>query len=159
MRMVFKFNKFDYNGKRIVVLSVPCATNIPTSFKDVRYTRIGSSLESFLRYPEKESDLWNCLNHKEDFLETMISQYQDLTFNSLINYYASKGILLNLNTFKDNLGLLTNDGRYNLLAQLLSDNSHINVRVAIFAGKTKADPLFSVKEFGMMNLLLSRIIQ
>ena len=58
-------------------------------------------------------------------------------------------------SFKENLGLLTIDGKYNLLAQLLSDNSHINVRVAIFAGKTKSDPLFSVKEFGMMNLLLS----
>ena len=76
-------------------------------------------------------------------------------FNTLIYYYASKGINLNLDTFKDNLGLLTIDGKYNLLAQLLSDNSHINVRVAILAGKSKADPMFSVKEFGMMNLLLS----
>ena len=151
----FKFSEFDFDGKRVVVLSVPAANNIPTSYKDVRYTRIGSSLESFLRYPEKEAELWNCLNHKEDSLETIVSQYQDLSFNTLIYYYASKGINLNLDTFKDNLGLLTIDGKYNLLAQLLSDNSHINVRVAIFAGKSKADPMFSVKEFGMMNLLLS----
>ena len=116
---------------------------------------MGSSLESLLRYPEKEAELWDCLNHKENSLETICSQYQDLTFNSLINYYGSKGIYLNIETFKENLGLLTADGHYNLLAQLLSDNSRINVRVAVFAGKTKADPMFSVKEFGMMNLLLS----
>jgi ATP-dependent DNA helicase RecG len=151
----FRFDAFDYEGKRIVILIIPAAFNIPTSYCDVRYTRVGSSIESLIRYPEKEAEIWNALNHKEDSLETIASQYQDLTFNSLINYYSSKGINLNQEKFKDNLGFFTNDGRYNLLAQLLSDNSYINVRVAIFAGKTKADPLFSVKEFGMMNLLLS----
>lgn len=151
----FKFDEFYHKGKRVVVLIVPAAKNIPTSSKDIRYTRIGSSLESLLRYPEKEAEIWNCLNHKEDSLETIVSQYQDLSFNSLINYYSSKGIFLNLDTFKENLGLLTDDGKYNLLAQLLSDNSHINIRVAVFAGKSKADPMFSVKEFGMINLLLS----
>lgn len=129
--------------------------NVPTSYKQVRYIRVGSSVESLLRYPEREAELWSSLNHKEDTIETITSEYQDLTFNSLINYYAAKGIILNLETFKVNLGLLTNEGKYNLLAQLLSDNSHINIRVAIFAGKTKADPLFSVKEFGLMNILLS----
>ena len=151
----FKFDEFYHKGKRVVVLIVPAAKNIPTSFKDIRYTRIGSSLESLLRYPEKEAEIWNCLNHKEDSLETIVSQYQDLSFNSLINSYSSKGIFLNLDTFKENLGLLTDDGKYNLLAQLLSDNSHINIRVAVFTGKSKADPMFSVKEFGMINLLLS----
>ena len=121
----------------------------------MRYTRIGSSLESLVRYPEKEAEIWYALNHKEDDIETMESDYQDLTFNSLINYYSKKGITLNLSTYKKNLGLLNNEGKYNLLAQLLSDNSHINIRVSIFAGTSKADPLFSVKEFGLMNLLLS----
>ncbi len=154
-RINFKFDSFDYEGKRVVVLIIPAANNIPTSFKDVRYTRIGSSIESLIRYPEREAELWNSLNHKEESLDNISAQYQDLTFNSLINYYSTRGIFLNLDTFKDNLGLLTTDGKYNLLAQLLSDNSHINVRVAVFAGKTKADPMFSVKEFGMMNILLS----
>lgn len=151
----FKFNEIEYENKRLVVLTIPAAASVPTAFKQIRYIRIGSSTESLIRYPEKEADLWNALNHKEDTLETIASSYQNLTFNSLINYYSTKGITLNLDTFKDNLKLLTNDGRYNLLAQLLSDDSHINVRVAIFAGKSKADPMFSVKEFGMMNMLLS----
>ena len=151
----FKFDSFEYNGKRVVILIIPQAKSISTSFEDVRYTRIGSSLESLVRYPEKEAEIWYALNHKEDDIETMESDYQDLTFNSLINYYSTKGITLNLSTYKKNLGLLNNEGKYNLLAQLLSDNSHINIRVSIFAGTSKADPLFSVKEFGLMNLLLS----
>lgn len=151
----FRFDEFKCNGKRIVILIIPSSKNVPTSYKQVRYIRVGSSVESLLRYPEREAELWSSLNHKEDTIETITSEYQDLTFNSLINYYAAKGIILNLETFKVNLGLLTNEGKYNLLAQLLSDNSHINIRVAIFAGKTKADPLFSVKEFGLINILLS----
>ena len=38
------------------------------------------------------------------------------------------------------------------MAQLLSDNSHVPIRVAIFEGKTKAS---KVKEFGYKCLLYS----
>ena len=151
----FKFDTFEYDGKRVVILIIPQAKSIPTSFNDVRYTRIGSSLESLIRYPEKEAEIWYALNHKEEDIQTITSNYQDLTFNSLINYYSTKGITLNPNTYKKNLGLINDEGKYNLLAQLLSDNSHITIRVSIFAGTKKSDPLFSVKEFGFMNLLLS----
>ena len=47
------------------------------------------------------------------------------------------------------------DGKYSLLAQLLSDNSHMPIRVAIFSGKTKADNMYSVREFGNQCLLYS----
>ncbi len=150
-----KFDSFQYNGKKVVILLIPQAKSIPTSFDGIRYTRIGSSLESLIRYPEKEAEIWYALNHKEDDLQSIESEYRDLTFNSLINYYSTRGITLNLATYKKNLGLLNDEGKYNLLAQLLSDDSHISIRVAIFAGSKKSDPLFSVKEFGFMNLLLS----
>lgn len=151
----FKFIVEEYNGKHLVILEVPCAEKIPTSYKDIRYIRIGSSKESLLRYPEKESELWYALSHQELSIETIESRYQDLSFNSLFNYYSSRGIYLNKKTFEENLCLKTGDGKYNILAQLLSDDSRISIRVAIFAGKTKADPLYSVKDFGFMNLLLS----
>lgn len=41
------------------------------------------------------------------------------------------------------------------MAQLLSDNSHILIRVAIFFGMTKADNMYSVREFGNQCLLYS----
>lgn len=52
-------------------------------------------------------------------------------------YYGSKGISLRKETFKKNLCLLTKDGSYNIIAQLLSDNSHLPLRVSIFEGTTK----------------------
>ena len=51
--------------------------------------------------------------------------------------------------------LLTEDGKYNIMAQLLSDNSHVPARIAIFTGKTKSSKLYSVKEFGYKCLLYS----
>lgn len=62
---------------------------------------------------------------------------------------------MNIDTFKKNLSLYTEDGRYNILAQLLSDDSHIPLRVAIFSGKTKADNMYSVREFGNQCILYS----
>ncbi len=68
-------------------------------------------------------------------------------------YYAAKGIKLNPKQYKKNLGFYTPDGEYNIMAQLLSDNSHIPVRVSIFSGKSKADNMYSVREFGYQCLL------
>ena len=37
-------------------------------------------------------------------------------------YYGAKGLKLNPDTFKKNLSLYTEDGKYNILAQLISSN-------------------------------------
>lgn len=48
---------------------------------------------------------------------------------------------------------MTDSNKYNILAQLLSDDSHFPLRVSIFDGETKASNLFSVREFGYNCLL------
>ncbi len=50
--------------------------------------------------------------------------------------------------------MLTDEGRYNMLAQLLFDDFRMPIRVSIFTGKTKASLLYSIKEFGNTNILL-----
>ncbi len=95
------------------------------------------------------------LNRKEKTIENLESEYQNLTFERLFTYYAGKGVALRQETFKQNLGLLTQDGKYNFMAQLLSDDSHMPVRVSVFSGETKASHLYSVKEFGNTCILYS----
>lgn len=151
----FMFYETKVQGKRVVLLMIPSAKIVPISFDDNRYIRIGSSKENIRKYPEKESFLFEVLRHGFPTIENTPSIYQDLTFEKLIMYYAAKGISLNLNTFKKNLEFYTEDGKYNILAQLLSDDSHIPLRVAIFNGKTKADTMYSVREFGNQCLLYS----
>ena len=58
-------------------------------------------------------------------------------------------------TFKKNLGFLLDNGKYNMLAQLMSDNSGIPIRFAIFKGKDKTSTMYSVREFGNTCLLMS----
>jgi predicted HTH transcriptional regulator len=118
----FRFHEAAVRDQRVVVLEVPAARISPTSFAGERWIRIGSSKERLSRYPERESQLFDVLRHGLPTVENTPSLYQELTFSRLFTYYAGRGIELREATFRKNLKLLTEDGRYNLLAQLLSDD-------------------------------------
>lgn len=151
----FSFDEDFIDGKRVVLLTIPAAVEIPTSFDNNRYIRIGSSKCNLKDYPKREIELFKILSNRIETIETKPAKYQDLTFSKLFGYYGSKGIVLNERTFEKNLGLKNAEGEYNLLAQLLSDNSHIPLRVTIFDGETKGSNLFSTREFGNNCLLYS----
>ena len=151
----FYFLETHMNDKRVVVLVIPSAKTVPTAYKDIRYIRIGSSKENLKKYPEREAYLFSALTFGIPTINNKESEYQDLKFNQLKTYYASKNITLYNSSYQKNLHLLTKDGKYNIMAQLLSDNSHVPIRVAIFNGKNKASKMYSVKEFGYKCLLYS----
>lgn len=151
----FTFSEGRIDGERVVLLTIPAAKTVPTAFDKVRYIRIGSSKERIEKYPEREAHLFSILRNGLPTIENTASEYQDLTFEQLFIYYGAKSVNINKKTFKKNLGLLTEDGKYNILAQLLSDNSRVPVRVAIFSGTTKADTMYSIREFGYQCLLYS----
>ena len=148
-----EFIEIIYKNERVIVLTIGASKTIPTSFDGKRYIRIGSSKEDITKFPEKESQLFYVLREGIPTISNKESNYQELSFNKLFGYYGSKGIILKKDTFKKNLGLLTANGKYNILAQLLSDNSHVPLRVSIFDGVDKASNLFSVREFGYNCLL------
>lgn len=158
--MAFEFKEISINKKRIVVLVIPSAKQIPTSFNGNRYFRIGSSKVNLNKYPERETMLFRVLG-KVSALENDENRNQDLTFKKLFAYYGYKGITLNSKNFKKNLNLLTKEGTYNKLAGLLADENQISMRVSIFSGKDKASKLFAVREFGNTCLLtaLDKIIE
>ena len=151
----FSFHEIMVEEKRVVVMVVPAASKIPTGFDGNRYLRIGSSKVNLNKYPERESYLFYVLRVGLPTMCNTESEYQELTFDKLFVYYAAKGVMLNKSNFKKNLGLLTEGGKYNLLAQLISDDSHIPIRFAIFKGTDKASTMYSVREFGNTCLLFS----
>ena len=151
----FDFREIVITGKRIVVLIIPAANRTPIAFDKVRYLRIGSGKVNLMEYPERESQLFYVLRHGLPTIENTASEYQDLSFNKLLVYYEAKGITLNKKTFKKNLGFYTEQGVYNMLAQLLSDDSHIPIRFGLFTGSNKASTMYSVREFGNTCLLYS----
>lgn len=151
----FSFHEITVEGKRVVILDIPAATKVQTSFDNNRYLRIGSSKVNLNKYPERESNLFHVLRVGLPTICNTESENQELTFDKLFVYYASKGITLNKRTFKKNLGFLLDNGKYNMLAQLMSDNSGIPIRFAIFKGKDKTSTMYSVREFGNTCLLMS----
>ncbi len=151
----FSFEEIEIDGKRLVALLIPSAEEIPTAFREKRYIRIGSSKRNIKDYPKREVQLFKILNGLVETIETIPAKYQDLSFQKLFGYYGSKGILLKKDTFEKNLRLRTKTGEYNVLAQLLSDDSHFPLRVSIFEGESKAGKLFSVREFGYDCILYS----
>lgn len=151
----FAFGEVEVEGVRLVVLTVRHARVAPVGFAGERFIRIGSSKERLRKFPETEAALFSVLAHGAPTVVNTPSQYQDPSFEQLFMYYGAKGLRLSEATFEKNLSLRTADGRYNVLAQLLSDDSHMPLRVAIFSGASKADNMYSVREFGNQCLLYS----
>jgi predicted HTH transcriptional regulator len=136
-------------------LIVPATDKVPVEFNKERFIRIGSSKTTLRKYADRESELWNVLRHGIPTIINTESDIQDLTFEKLLTYYLIKGMTLNIDTYKRSLSLLTKDSKYNVLAKILSDNPEISVRVALFNGKTKADKLYSIREFGNVCILFA----
>ena len=149
----FEFSEIHIEGRRLVVLSIPTAKDIPVSFRNERFIRIGSSKENLRRYPQREAQLFHLLFKGLPTIQTVSSRYQELTFENLFARYMKEGLVLNRTTFEKNLGLLTEEGKYNLMAQLLADDSHTSIRFGVFKGRTKADKLITIREFGYQCLL------
>lgn len=93
------------------------------------------------------------LRHNDSIARIEASN-QFLTFNQLKGLYLNNGLTLNENTYKHNLNLLCENGRYNLLADILSDSSMFSIKVATFAGTDKTS-LIKRNEYGYKCLLLS----
>lgn len=85
--IIFSFHELTLDGKRIVVMVVPAASKVPTSFDGNRYLRIGSSKVNLNKYPERESNLFYILRVGLPTICNTESEYQDLTFEKLFVYY------------------------------------------------------------------------
>lgn len=87
-------------------------------------------------------------------LVSIESNNQNLTFTQLRLLYAEKGLTLYEDTFKDNLNLLTQSGKYNLMAYILADNNSFSIKVAKFKSTDKTE-LVTRNEYGYKCLLVA----
>ena len=115
--------------KRLVFVEIPAAFNQPTSFHGVEYIRIGSYRQELRKHPEVEKKLWYSLGHIS--WEQEVSPNQNLHFKFLSLIAESKGVAFSEDKFVT-LRFLDNNGRFNNLAYLMSDeNSHV-VKFAVY---------------------------
>ena len=81
---------------------------------------------------------WKFSLTNEDLLRETQATYSPLSFRQLKIFYDEVGMTLNDNTLASNLGLLTKEGHYNKIAELLSDKNHIGFIYARYNGKDKS---------------------
>ncbi|MDO4556673.1 MAG: putative DNA binding domain-containing protein [Lachnospiraceae bacterium] len=100
------------------------------------------------------SVLRNMMMSGYDAIVNIESNNQELTFTQLKLLYANAGLTLNENTFQHNLNLVTRNGTYNLMANILSDSNSFSIKVAKFKGTDKTE-LITRNEYGYKCLLVA----
>ena len=111
------------------------------------FIRVGSSAQPMTQ--NMIDDLYS--KRTRNSLSKIPSPHQDLTFTQLKIYYEGQHKTLNDN-FAKNLDLLTEDGKYNYTAYLLSDTNSVSIKVAKYLGKDKYD-LIENQEYGYCSLI------
>ncbi|MEE8807205.1 MAG: RNA-binding domain-containing protein [Lactimicrobium sp.] len=82
------------------------------------------------------------------------AEYQDLSFGQLKTVYAAHHLSVSEDTFERNLSLRMADGRYNLMAVLLSDHNDVSIKVVTFSGTDKND-VIGRNEYGFKSLVIA----
>ena len=136
------------DDKKIIKVTVKGNANIYSAFE--RYY-IRSFDEDKKVSPDMLRELINS-NGEPDLIVNEPTIRNDLTFETLKGLYLIKGHKINDEQFENNLKLYTNDGRFNYMAELLSDNNDISIKVVTFAGKDKT-VMLKRTEYGMKCLI------
>jgi predicted HTH transcriptional regulator len=92
--------------------------------------------------------------NSSELITNIESFNQELTFNQLKQLYIVKGLTFDNKTFVKNTGLLCKNGKYNELADILSDNNNCSIKVVKFAGIDKSEMLLR-NEYGYKCLILA----
>lgn len=140
----------DDTGKEYIKITAS-GSDMPYSFDGRYYFRNVSTDEkasnNILRKMLASSD--------SDILRQQSSPIQELKFTSLFGILAGNGIHPNPTyEFYSNYGLLNKDGKFNMNAYLLSDNSEISLKVVVFEGIDKS-VMSKRTEYGSRCLLVS----
>ncbi len=113
-----------YCQKKYGYSSVGCLVRIGTTCRNM------TSEQIHFRYEKNFTE--------SDLMIITPAKYQSISFKTLKILYSERGYHLGNSSFEANLNLQTPDGRYNLLAELLSDKNMIPLIVVKFKGTDKS---------------------
>lgn len=136
----------------MVILTIPASKEVITEFNKERYIRIGSSKELLKRFPEREKKLWQILSKDEWNIVEAESRNQELSFNILKANLISRGFHINEESFCKNYKLKTKNGKFNVMADLLSDVNDASIQIVKFRGEDKSE-ILDRTEFGGISLI------
>lgn len=139
----------NLDGKNIIVVDVE-GTNKPYS-ADGNYL-IRSGCENKNLEPEQLKEL--LFTNSIELITNIEAFNQELTFNQLKQLYIARGLTFDNSTFEKNTGLLCRNGKFNELADILSDNNNCSIKVVRFAGNDKSE-LVIRNEYGYKCMIMA----
>ena len=98
--------------------------------------RIGSSCRSMSE--SQINERYKLRFFDDDIIVSSPTNLKTLSFFTLKNSYLEAGLRLNDDTFETNLKLINSRGKYNIMAELLSDNNRFSLIFVKFNGLNKA---------------------
>ncbi len=150
---LFDIEVLEEDNKKYLHITIARGTERPYYLRgmgmtpDSCFIRIGSSNEKMSEH------LINKLfrERTKDSLKNIKAPNQDLSFAELKIYYKEKGFDIGDN-FERQLEFFTEDGKYNYVAYLLSDNNTVSIKVAKYASDD-VDELMENYEYGFCSLI------
>ncbi len=133
--------KFE-EGKTIIAINITKGSRNIYCLKKYGFSSAGCTMRIGTTCKEMTSEQIK-IRYERNFIDTEYmlkkkSSSAGLTFRELKIYYAEKGYHLDDRSFESNLNLKTEEGNYNLLAELLADRNNIPFIFVKFDGKSKA---------------------
>ena len=139
----------EYGAETVIVLEAE-GYNKPYSASGEYRIRVGSENKKI--DPELLGELF--FSNPAAIAANAEASTQELTFNELKRLYVARGLTIDDATFARNMGLLTRNGSYNYLAEILSDSNNCSIKVVRFQGKDKQE-MVSRNEYGYKCLLVA----
>ncbi len=138
-----------YNNSTIIVVEAQ-GYNKPYSCKGEYRIRVASEDKQI------EPDVMNelIMSNSLALMDNAEAINQNPTFEQLKSLYISHKLSIDNKTFFKNTGLLTKNGKFNYLAEILSDNNNCSIKVVRFSGVDKTE-MISRNEFGYQCLLIA----
>lgn len=101
------------------------------------FIRVGTSCRSMTE-EQIEEKYAETVSIPEKSIRDIPVLRDNYTFNKLKQYLVSHGIHINEESFYKNFGLITVDGKFNILADILADENMNSIKVAVFKGTDKS---------------------
>ena len=120
----------EENDSKIVIRVEVSGYNKPYS-ADGKYL-IRSGNENKKIEPEIMRQL--LFSNSSELITNIESFDQELTFNQLKQLFIMNNLSINNESFNKNNGLLTKNGKFNLLASILADNNNCSIKVVVYFG-------------------------
>ena len=141
------------HGKKYIQIVIAKGNERPYYIRGMRMTpdscfvRVGSSIQSM----NNETILNLYSRRTRNSLKNIKSPKQDLEFKTLKIYYEEYGYNIN-NNFLNKLDLYNENGEYNYIGYLLSDNNNITVQFAKYEGNNVYN-LIENENFGYWKII------